>query len=360
MGLGQYPSVSLAQARQKVQDARRALAEGIDPSAGAKRRAAILEAACSLTLGNAIEASPGPRYKNPKSDEIRERALHVHFAPLHHRDVATITAVDIAAILRPLAAQTAIKAHAAIRRVFDYAATVLEPNGITIVNPADPRRLRSLGWSPKPSSESASHASVHWRMMPEIVAELAGMADVAAACTLFIAATAVRAGTARLAKWSDIDFAARTWTPPLADLKDGKHHKRPFIVPLNDVAFDALERVRSRSSSRYVFSNSGGGPIGELTYLLRRLRRRHPDWLDPDTGKPFTIHGFRSAMRTWTEEKHRADSSLAELCLGHRVHGEVAARYIRTGLVEERRALLGAWSRHLRGETAKVLTLNRR
>ena len=53
----------------------------------------------------------------------------------------------------------------------------------------------------------------------------------------------------------------------------------------------------------------------------------------------------------------RADSTLAELCLGHKVHGEVAARYIRTGLVEERRVLLDVWSRHLRGETAKVIQI---
>jgi hypothetical protein len=47
----------------------------------------------------------------------------------------------------------------------------------------------------------------------------------------------------------------------------------------------------------------------------------------------------------------------AELSLGHKVHGEVEGRYIRTGLVAERRALLDAWSRHLRSESAKVITL---
>ena len=131
-----------------------------------------------------------------------------------------------------------------------------------MINPADPRRLRSLGWSPKSRSDSESYAAIDWRVMPSVVTELGRTDDVAASCALFIIATAVRAKTARLAKWSDIDLEARTWTPPLADLKDGKHHKRPFIVPLNDVAIDALERVRA-SSSRYVFANSAGGPIGD-------------------------------------------------------------------------------------------------
>ena len=129
------------------QDARRKLAEGIDPSVTAKRRAALLEAARSLTLGKAIDdylANAAPAFKNAKSTAIRERALRVHFAPLHSRDVTAITAADVAGILRTLKPQTAKKAHTAIRAVFDYAEAMLEPHGVTIVNPADPRRLRSL------------------------------------------------------------------------------------------------------------------------------------------------------------------------------------------------------------------------
>jgi integrase len=354
-GLGSYPAVVLARARQKAQDALRDAAEGKEPGVRAKRRTQASAAARLLTLGKAIDGAPAPPYKNPKSNEIRERALRVHFAPLHSSDVTSITASDVANILRPLANQTAVKTHTAIRRVFDYAAAVLEPHGVVIINPADPRRLRAVGWSPKPPSESTPHAAVDWRIMPEVVAELGALDDVAAKCALLIVSTAVRAGTARLAKWADIDFAKGVWTPPLADLKDGKHHKRPFIVPLNSVAINALESMRERSSLRYVFANSAGGPITDrdITYLSRRLRRRHPDWRDPQSdNKPFTIHGFRAVFRTWVEETRRDDSVLGELSLGHKVHGEVAGRYIRTGLVEERRALLDAYARHLRGQPA--------
>jgi integrase len=351
--LGAYPAVELARARQMAQDAHREVAEGKEPGVRAKRRLRLAEAARSLTLLQAIERSPAPSYKNPKSDEVRDRALRVHFAPLHARDVASITAADVASILRTLADQTAIKAHAAIRRVFDYATATLEPYGVPINNPAEPRRLRAVGWSAKPSGESTQHPAVHWRVMPEVVAELERMDDVSAACAQYIAATGVRAQTARLTKWDNIDFKARTWTPPFVDLKE-KHHKRAFIVPLNDVALGALERVRN--SPLYAFANSAGRPLtdGDLTNLLRRLRRRHPDWLDPDTKRPFTLHGFRAALRTWTEEKHETRAALAELSF----RGEVETRYIRTGVVEERRALLDLWSRHLRGETAQVISIS--
>jgi integrase len=354
-GLGPYPLVTLAQARQKDWDVHRAFAEGKDPGVRAQRRQRLAEAQRTLTLIKAIDGAPAPPYKHAKSVEIRERALRRHFSALHSRDVTKITASDVAAILNTLTPQTAIKSHIAIRKVFDYAATMLEPHGVVVLNPADPRRLRAVGWSANPTSES--HASVHWRVMPLVVDELDRMDDVAAACVLYTASTAVRAGTARLTKWANIDLAKREWVPPLADLKDGKHHKRPFIVPLSDIAIDVLERARVRSSSPYVFARSSSGPLsdGDISNFIRKLRRLHDDWRDPHSGKLFTIHGFRSALRTWAEETRRADSALAELSLGHKVHGDVATRYIRTGLVEERRALLDAWSRHLRGESAKVI-----
>jgi integrase len=275
--------------------------------------------------------------------------LRVHFAPLHSRDVAAVSVSDVAAILRKLTPETAVKSHSAIRAVFDYVATVLEPHGVTINDPADPRRLRSVGWSPKSRSENKPHAAIDWRIMPSVVSELSRMDEVVAACAILIIASCVRVKTARLMKWCDIDFEARTWAPPLVDLKDGKHHKRAFVIPLSDVALDALRHPRT---SRFVF-----GPLSDsiLNSFLRRLRRRHPDWVDQDTGEPFTIHGFRATFRTWVEDKHRADSTLAELSLGHKVHGDVADRYIRTGLVEERRGLLDLWSRHLRSETAEVV-----
>ena len=62
---------------------------------------------------------------------------------------------------------------------------------------------------------------------------------------------------------------------------------------------------------------------------------------------------FARPSELGSQEKHRADADLGELSLGHKVHGEIAGRYIRTGLVSERRALLDLWSRHLRGETAE-------
>ena len=354
LGLGRYPAVGLAKARQLAQDAHRAAAEGDEPGQRAKRRQQASVAARKLTLSQAIDgwlAKAARPNKSAKSDRIRELALHKHFAPLHARDVSSITVADVAGVLRELAPETAVKSHTAVRAVFDYAIVMLEPHGVRFNNPADKRLLRHLGWSPKSRSENRPQPAIDWRLLPSVVSELGRMDGAAAACGILMIATGMRAKTARLAKWANIDLAARTWTPPLVDLKE-KHHKRPFVIPLSDLALDVLNRPRT---SRFVF-----GSLSEsiLNSFLRGLRRRHPEWVDSsDSERPFTLHGFRSSFRTWVEDKRREDGALAELSLGHKVHGEVAARYIRTGLVEERRALLDLWSRHLRGETAEVITL---
>jgi hypothetical protein len=175
--LGQYPLVSLAEARQKAMDFHRAAADGIDPGVRAKRRADVIEAARTLTLDKAIDgylAKAATPFKNAKSDEIRTRALRGHFAPLHGKDVAALSALDVADILRGLAAHTAIKAHTAIRAVFDFAEAILEPHGVRIANPADPRRLKAVGWTPKPHSQNVPHPAVDWRRGQKSSTSLAG------------------------------------------------------------------------------------------------------------------------------------------------------------------------------------------
>jgi integrase len=358
LGLGSYPTVGLGQARQKAQEVRRDLSEGIDPSVGAKRRTAILEAGRSLTFGKAIDdylAKAAPKFKNVKSDEIRERALRVIFAPLHARDVASIMVADVAGILRSLAPQTATKSHAAIRAVFDFAAATLEPHGVVIVNPADPRRLRALGWTPKSARTATPHPALDWRRMPEFMAELARHDDVAARCLAFAILTVARAGAARLAKWRDIDLERRVWSVPIADLKDSKHRTAPFMVPLSVTAIDLLKSTPRRGA--FLFPNAADRPIDDQTIVqvIRRLHRRG-DWRDPRTGKLATAHGFRASFRTWAKAL-RLDREIAELSMGHAFYKNSESPYARDDdeVLALRRRMLEAWALHCAGESAEVI-----
>jgi integrase len=362
LGLGVYPLVSLAQARQKAQDARRALAEGIDPSVTAKRRAGLLEAQRALTLMKAIDdylVKAAPAYKNAKSTAIRDRALRVHFAPLHSRDVASITVADVAGILRTLKPQTAVRSHAVVRAVFDFAATVLEPHGVAIINPADPRRLRALGWTSKSTRASTPHPALDWRKAPEFMAELARNDDVDARCLAFAILTVARAGAARFAKWDDIDPKRRIWSVPIADLKDSKHRTAPFVIPLSETAIELIESLPNRGA--FLFPNAVGRPIDDqaIVHAIRRMHRRG-DWRDPKTGKPVTAHGFRATFRTWAKAK-RLDREIAELALGHVFYSSSESPYARDddAVLALRRDMLELWGRHCAGQSGEVIAFAR-
>ena len=111
-----------------------------------------------------------------------------------------------------------------------------------------------------------------------------------------ILATTSRCKPARLAKRRNIDLKTKTWTIPIDDLKDSEHRTEPFVVPLNDVALAAISPGRGE----YVFTDERGKPFTDrdITNFTRKLRRRHPDWTDPKTGRAFTMHGCRSTFRS--------------------------------------------------------------
>ena len=140
-------------------------------------------------------------------------------------------------------------------------------------------------------------------------------------------------------------------------MKDSRHRADVFIVPLGDAA---LEAIGKPGRSPFVFAGDDGELINymALITLTRALRREHDDWLDPDSGKPFVIHGLRSTFRSWAQF-HRRDREISELVLGHRFYGQVERAYARGDLLNERRELLDEWARHCAGQSAEVIPLRR-
>jgi integrase len=346
-----------ARARQLAADARSKLVQGIDPSVTARRRAAVSEAARTLSLGKAINdylAKAAPKYKNTKSTAIRDRALRIHFAPLLARECSSITVEDVAAILRELKPETSTKSHAVIRAVFDFAIVKLEAHGVTITNPADPRKLRHLGWSPKSTKAAVPHPALDWRRAPEFMAELARHDGVEAQCLAFIILTAARAGAARMAKWRNIDLERGLWSVPIVDLKDSRNRTAPFIVPLSTAAIDLIKTLPKRGA--FLFPNAVNHPIDDqaIVHAIRVMHRRG-EWKDPKTGKPVTAHGFRATFRTWAKAK-RLDREIAELVLGHVFYSSSESPYARDDdeVLDLRRKMIEAWGRHCAGQSAEI------
>jgi integrase len=350
IGLGPYPLVGLAAARQKAAETKRMLAMGQDPTrAGRARQRAAAEASV-LTFGLAVDlylAEAAPSFKNAKSEAGRLRALKRICAPLNDRRVESIGVREVAAILKTLRPGTADRTRSALNGVFAFATIVMEQHGVLMRNPASSDLLKAAGYSKNVSR--GRQPALPYSALPAFLSELAGILTPAARCLEFIISTVARSGPARLAKFSDIDLEARIWRVPRGDLKDSRHRSGVFAVPLNPLAVSAVEAMQEINSrrakpSRFVFSEDNGEVINDMKLItLSRRMRRTGKWLDPDAERPFVVHGFRATFRTWAQEQGK-DRELAELSMGHKFYGAAEGRYPRGDLLEPRRKLLDEWS----------------
>lgn len=281
IGLGRYPAVGLAQAREKAAEAIRQLERGQDPTRKGRARLKADIEAQTYTFKRAVDeylAEAAPTLKHPKSEAGRTRGLKAICAHLNDRLVEEIGTREIATTLKSLAPGTADRTRTALNGVFAFAAVAMESRGVLMRNPVSSDLLKAAGYV-----KTVSHGrqpALSYLELPAFLSEVARIRSAPARCLEFIIATASRSGAARVAKYSDIDIEARVWRVPRSDLKDGRHRSDAFVVPLNDIAVAAVEATRETNAKRakpsaYVFAEPDGQPINDmkLITLARALRR---------------------------------------------------------------------------------------
>ena len=150
----------------------------------------------------------------------------------------------------------------------------------------------------------------------------------------FAVLTACRTSEVLGARWGEFDMDGRTWTIPAERMKAGRPHR----VPLSDAALDVLTDARKRSRAGLVFKSPTGKAIegGGLRRVLKRIECSA------------TFHGFRASFKTWCMDTGIA-RDLAEWSLAHSFMGDTEASYVRTDLLEPRRAVMARWSAYLIG-----------
>ena len=157
----------------------------------------------------------------------------------------------------------------------------------------------------------------------------------------FVMLTGVRLGNARLAEWSEIHMATRTWIVPSAKTKTSMGDLR---VPLSDAAVAVLERAAElHGRDGVIFRSAKGKAFDPSAAYLCMV-----DMGLGGKGK-MTIHGFRSTLATWAQ-KQGIPLEVRRAILGHRESArEVDAIYSRDDHLEARRAIMDTWGAHLTG-----------
>lgn len=370
-GLGSYPDVSLKEARSRASADRSLIAKGLDPieerraSRKAARPVPTFEEVAQIVIADAQSKSV-----NAKVRYQWERHLGpVYSGQLLGRPVHEITTLDVAAVLRPVwrtKPEVARKLYPAIRRVFERARIILrDEHGIVMPdNPARWEDLKAMGFEAPAQLTRGRHPSLPHVQMPEFMPELRVRSAVSARALEFLILENMRTDAVLKATWDQFNLDEAVWTVPLANLKDRKHRKEGFRVPLSARAVEIVREMEQARVSSFVFpGRRRGRPLSNMALLtlLKRMNTAEKAWVDPAGGKPITAHGFRATFRTWAEEVATFPHAVIEQAMGHQVGNQVERAYRRTDVLEKRRKLMDAWgtfcSTANEGENAKVVLL---
>lgn len=331
MGLGPLTGVSLQRAREKAEEARALLADGIDPIAHRRSFEAI------PTFGELVDVvieEQAPGVRSEKSVDRWKRLLKVHAAQLGPLRVDTINVDDILSVVRPLWAtnpDTAKLLRGYIERTLDAAKVKGFRSG---ENPARWRgHLERL--LPKPQKLiRGHHKAMPFDRVPAFMKALRAKPSIAARALEFLILTAGRSGEVMGAVWSEIDLVKKVWTIPSSRMKAGREHQVP-LCPRACAILLELEPLRTEDSAFVFPGTNSGKPLSTMTFsmLLRRMNHN------------VTAHGFRSSFRDWAGDNTSFPRDLAEQALAHAVGDDTERAYRRMQGLERRRNLMEAWAK---------------
>lgn len=337
LSIGPYPAIGLAQARDAKNQARKLIAQGVDPSA-AKQAAKARKA---LDAAQTIEscAKAWIEHQSTKWGEGTLKAVGSSFQrdlyPLWgQRAISTLTAEDVIKATKLVAARGAAdQAARLLQRLKSFSrwATVnrlIAANPGGDIKPDDILGRREVKHRPALGQE---HLSDFMQRLAAYDGDL-----VVAEGLRFLALTALRPGEVRGLLWTDIDVDKAMLTIPASRMKMGRTHR----VPLSTQAMAVIERIRPLNGHRkLVFSSvrKPGFPMSENTLNLGIQRM----------GFQATSHGMRSTFSTIANESLNFKREVIEAALAHLDGNKVAAAYNRTDYYQERVRLMQWWANFL-------------
>lgn len=339
LSLGVYPDISLKEARDRRDAARKLLADGVDPGANRKiqKAARVQQAANSFeVVAREWYAKHSPGWAASHSSKIIRRLENDVFPWIGSKPISDITAPELLTTVRRVESRGAIDtAHRTLQncgQIFRYAVAT----GRTDRDPSGDLR------GAVPPARASHYASIVepdgvgelLRAMEGFRGTLVVMSALKLAPLLF-----VRPGELRKAEWSEINLDAAEWNIPAERMKARRAH----LVPLATQAVKILQELYPLTGhGHHVFpGRDPQKPMSEAA-VNAALRR-----LGYDTKTEITGHGFRAMARTLLHEELEVSRDVIEHQLAHRVPDALGAAYNRTKFIKERRRMMQVWADYL-------------
>ncbi len=351
IGLGGYPEVSLALARERALEKKTLISKGIDPieDKRADRARLIASQRNTITFDDAADTVHETKSKEFKNEKYKAQwisAIRMYASPfIGKKPVSEIDLQDIKEVLSPIwetKTETAKKLRGNIEAILAWA-TVHEYR--TGTNPA-----RWQGYLDQIYAKPSKIAKVqHYKAlpiddMPAFMKRLQVEAGISARALEFTILTAARSGEVRGAIWNEIDINAKVWTIPAERMKAGKEHRSA----LSDDAIQLLKNMPRIEGNNYVFPSPRGGMLSDMS-LSAVLKRMNIDVVP---------HGFRSTFRDWASERTNYPRDVAEMALAHTIKNKTEAAYRREDLLPKRALMMQDWANYINTEHKPADVIN--
>jgi integrase len=351
MGLGPYPAVTVAEARQRAEQARRDKAAGLDPIEARDGREADKKAQEALDVArrktfrqSAADyiAANSADWRNQKHAAQWHSSLECYVYPVIGD--LPVGEIDRAQVLRVLEQdcggktfwtakpETASRVRGRIQLVLAWAKSRGHRSGD---NPASWENLMDALPKLKRERRVKHMAALPYREAGAFMKDLRDQEGIASLAFQFLILNTARTFEVIGARVGEIDKAARLWVIPPERSKNGKEQRKP-LADASIAILDQIDVIREPECSYLFPGQDGRGAMSPSAFLnvLKRMKRR----------KQITPHGMRSTFKDWAIEQTSFPESASELALGHDVGDQVERSYRRGDMLEKRRALAEAWA----------------
>lgn len=346
LGLGGYPDVTLAVARDKAARHRAMIESGNDPYAE-KRNARAANSRKIPTFEQVLDmliASRQAAWKNAKHKNQWRNSVVQHAGKLLDLDVGRVETSHVLEVLEPIwgvIPETASRVRNRIENTLDYARSKGFRTG---ENPARWRGHLQHVLTKRSKLTRGHFESMPYAEVPAFYQGLQMVPSMSARALEVLILCVSRTSEVTEIPWTEVQLQIATWAIPGKRMKGGLEHR----VPLPPRAVKILRQLEKVKVGPFVFpaQRNPESPLSNMALeaLLRRMGV-----------KPYTVHGFRSSFRTWAGEKTNYPREVIEACLAHKIgENPVEGAYLKTTYFDKRRRLLEEWANFLATDKGSV------
>ena len=347
MGLGSYPSLSLANARKLTVSARELVAQGIDPKEHRDEKKHQ-----DLIIHEHTFFNVATEWFERKKDDITVdyaqdvwRSLELHIFPiLKSTPVSQITAPMIIELLRPIEAKGSLETVTRLTQRLNEIMTYSVNCGLIHANPL--AGIKAAFKKPKKENMAVLKPDE----LPELMIAIAN-ASIKRTTRCLIEwqlHTMTRPSEAAGTRWEEIDLEKGIWTIPPERMKKRREHR----IPLTAQALSLLEVMKPISAHREFVFPSDRAPLKPSNSQTANMAIKRMGF----AGR-LVSHGLRSVASTTLNEQG-FESDLIEAALAHVDDSQVRAAYNRTDYLERRIPMMKWWSGHIEEASKGSLSIS--